>query len=64
LGEVEQFIKANNHLPEIPTEAEVKENGVGLGEMNAKLLQKVEELTLYLIDLQKQIDALKAQKGK
>jgi hypothetical protein len=59
LSEVEQFIKANNHLPEIPSEAEVKENGIGLGEMNAKLLQKVEELTLYLIDLQKQIEELK-----
>jgi len=55
LSEVEQFIKANNHLPEIPSEAEVKENGIGLGEMNAKLLQKVEELTLYLIEQQKQI---------
>ncbi len=51
LGEVEQFIKTNNHLPEIPTEAEVKENGIGLGEMNAKLLQKIEELTLYMIEL-------------
>lgn len=41
LSEVEQFIKANSHLPEIPSENEVKENGVGFGEMNAKLLQKV-----------------------
>ncbi len=54
LGEVEQFIKTNNHLPEIPTEAEVKENGVGLGEMNAKLLQKIEELTLYMIEMKKE----------
>ena len=54
LGEVEQFIKANNHLPEIPTAKEVKENGVGLGEMNAKLLQKVEELTLYIIQKDKE----------
>ncbi|RPH34051.1 MAG: hypothetical protein EHM93_02505 [Bacteroidales bacterium] len=53
LGEVEQFIKTNSHLPEIPTAAEVKANGVGLGEMNAKLLQKVEELTLYLIEQNK-----------
>ncbi|RPH31508.1 MAG: hypothetical protein EHM93_13400 [Bacteroidales bacterium] len=56
LGEVEQFIKANSHLPEIPTAAEVKENGVSLGEMNAKLLQKVEELTLYMIEQQKIIE--------
>ncbi|NVO09213.1 MAG: hypothetical protein HXX16_04550 [Bacteroidales bacterium] len=54
LGEVEQFIKTNNHLPEIPTESEVKQNGIGLGEMNAKLLQKIEELTLYMIEQQKQ----------
>ncbi len=56
LGEVEQFIKANNHLPEIPTESEVKQNGIGLGEMNAKLLQKIEELTLYMIEQQKIIE--------
>jgi len=55
LREVEQFIKANNHLPEIPTETEVKENGIGLGEMNAKLLQKIEELTLYMIEQNKKI---------
>ncbi len=54
LGEVEQFIKANNHLPEIPTESEVKQNGIGLGEMNAKLLQKIEELTLYMIQKDKE----------
>ncbi len=53
LNEVEQFIKTNNHLPEIPTETEVKQNGIGLGEMNAKLLQKIEELTLYMIEQQK-----------
>jgi len=58
LSEVEQFIKTNNHLPEIPSEAEVKENGIGLGEMNAKLLQKVEELTLYLIEQDKKIQQL------
>ncbi|RPH32184.1 MAG: hypothetical protein EHM93_10210 [Bacteroidales bacterium] len=63
LGEVEQFIKTNSHLPEIPSAAEVKENGVSLGEMNAKLLQKVEELTLYMIELQKQVDELKAQQN-
>lgn len=64
LGEVEQFIKINSHLPEIPTEKEVKENGISLGEMNAKLLQKVEELTLYLIEQQKQIDELKSKISK
>ncbi len=61
LGEVEQFIKANNHLPEIPTESEVKQHGVGLGEMNAKLLQKIEELTLYMIEQNKKIERVEEQ---
>jgi len=57
LEEVEQHIKENGHLPEIPSEAEVTENGINLGEMNAKLLQKIEELTLYMIDMNKQMKA-------
>ncbi len=64
LNEVEQFIKANNHLPEIPTAAEVKENGIGLGEMNTKLLQKVEELTLYMIEMKKENEELKSRVSK
>jgi hypothetical protein len=59
IGEVNEYIKTNNHLPDIPTEAEVKENGVNLGEMQTKLLQKIEELTLYLIRQQEEINALK-----
>ncbi|HEY9262259.1 hypothetical protein [Chitinophaga sp.] len=59
LQEVENFIQNNGHLPEIPSAAEVKENGVDVGEMNKLLLQKVEELTLYLIQQQKEINALK-----
>ena len=54
LEEVEQHINKNGHLPEIPSEMEVTENGINLGEMNAKLLQKIEELTLYLIEQNKQ----------
>ena len=54
LKDLETFIKANKHLPEIPTTAEVQENGISIGEMNAKLLQKVEELTLYVIELKKE----------
>lgn len=61
LSEVENYINSKRHLPDIPSAKEVEENGVDLGEMNAKLLQKVEELTLYVIDLQKQIDELKKQ---
>ncbi|WP_421876477.1 hypothetical protein [Marinoscillum sp.] len=61
LEEVEQHIQEKGHLPEIPSEAEVTENGINLGEMNAKLLQKVEELTLYLIEQNKQIQAQQKQ---
>ena len=53
LTEVEQYIKTNNHLPEIPSAKEVEQNGVSLGDMQAKLLQKVEELTLYSIEMGK-----------
>ncbi len=59
LSEVEQFITANGHLQEIPTAKEVEQNGVNLGEMNVKLLQKVEELTLYSIAQEKICTELK-----
>jgi hypothetical protein len=55
LNEVEAFIKTNHHLKDVPSTDEVQTNGVNLGEMNATLLKKVEELTLYAIDQQKQI---------
>ncbi len=54
LEQVEQHINEKGHLPEIPSEAEVTENGINLGEMDAKLLQKIEELTLYMIEQNKQ----------
>jgi len=59
LNEVENFIEKNNHLPDIPSEDEVLKNGLQLGEMNAKLLQKIEELTLHLIKQNKEINNLK-----
>jgi len=62
LAEVEAFIMEHKHLPDVPSQAEVENNGLNLGEMNAVLMQKVEELTLYIISLQKQIDELKAEK--
>lgn len=58
LCEVEQFIKTNKHLPDVPSEKEVLENGVNLGDMSAVLLQKIEELTLYIIELNKRIAEL------
>ncbi len=56
LNELDKFIKKNNHLPEIPTTADVEKDGIQLGKMNVKLLKKVEELTLYTIEQQKMID--------
>ena len=61
LYELEQYINTNQHLPNVPAAGEVSANGIDLGEMNALLLQKVEELTLHIIELQKQIDELKAR---
>ena len=58
LEEVEEYIKINKHLPEIPSAEEVAKNGVNLGEMDSKLLQKIEELTLYVIDLNEEVKKL------
>ena len=57
LEELEKYIKTNKHLPEMPTAKEVAANGIELGEMNKKLLEKIEELTLHLIEKDKKIDA-------
>ena len=51
LAEVSAFIKANHHLPDIPSETEIKDKGVSLGDMQTKLLAKIEELTLQMIQL-------------
>jgi len=59
LKDVEQFVKTHRHLPDIPSEKEVLANGLNLADMDALLLKKVEELTLYTIDQQKQIEDLK-----
>jgi hypothetical protein len=61
LHEVEQFVKTNSHLPKIPSATEITKNGLSMGEMQNKLLQKVEELTLYMISQQKTIDQQQAQ---
>jgi hypothetical protein len=61
IEEVEQYIKKNGHLSEIPDQETVEKNGVNLGEMNAKLLQKIEELTLYLIKQNKELKSQKEQ---
>jgi len=61
LNQVEQYVKTNNHLPEIPSASEVSKNGMNMGEMQNKLLQKVEELTLYVIELNKKNNELEKE---
>ncbi len=63
LGEVENYIKTHKHLPDIPSAEEMEASGVNLAEMNKLLLQKIEELTLYVIDLEK-VNKLKDNKIK
>jgi hypothetical protein len=62
LNELETYVKKNKHLPNIPSARAVQEQGIGIGEMNVMLLQKIEELTLHIINQQKQIDELKIEK--
>jgi hypothetical protein len=61
LTSVEEYITKNKHLPNVPSEQTILKNGVDVGDMNKILLQKVEELTLYMIQLQKQNENLQAQ---
>lgn len=56
LQEVEDFIKKNKHLPEVPSAREIEKNGLMLAAMNMHLLKKIEELTLYSIEQNKKID--------
>jgi len=64
LPNLEKFIVANKHLPDMPSTQAVEKEGIALGEMNAKLLKKIEELTLYLIEQNKQIEILKEKVNK
>ncbi len=56
---LESYIKLNNHLPGIPSATEVQKEGLDLAQMNAKLLEKIEELTLYVIELKKENEKIK-----
>ena len=64
LKEVENHIKEKGHLKNIPSAKEVEKNGIFLGEMNSKLLQKIEELTLYTIQQEKRLDNLESKNEK
>lgn len=61
LSAVKDYIKQNQHLPEIPSAAEMQENGVNINEFQIQLLQKVEELTLYIIQQEQRIQELENQ---
>ncbi|MGL1886775.1 MAG: hypothetical protein OCD76_09685 [Reichenbachiella sp.] len=58
LKETESFIEKNKHLPNVPSAQEVEEKGINVGEMNAILLRKIEELTLHMIDQNKKMEIL------
>ena len=61
LSEVKAFIQENKHLPEIKSAQEMQENGVGINELQTQLLQKIEELTLYIIQQEERIKTLEAE---
>ena len=58
LDSLENYIQVNKHLPNIPAAAEVEKNGISLGEMQVKQMEKIEELSLYIIELNKQLAAV------
>jgi hypothetical protein len=59
LDELENYINKNKHLPNIPVAAEIQKEGLEVGEMQRRMMEKIEELTLYVIDLKKEIEKLK-----
>jgi hypothetical protein len=61
LDQLEKFVNTKSHLPGIPSAEEMVKEGLDLGQMDAKLLEKIEELTLYIIDLNKQLQAQKKE---
>lgn len=61
IPELERYIEKNKHLPNIPSATDVKLNGIELGSMNKLLLEKIEELTLYIIELEKRINVIETK---
>ena len=61
LSEIEKYIQQHQHLPGIPAAKEIQENGLPVGEMNTKMMEKIEELTLYTIQLEKRINQQQLQ---
>lgn len=61
IDEMEAFVKENKHLPNIPKASEIETNGLKIGETNKAMMEKIEELALYIIQLKKEVDVLKAK---
>lgn len=61
LEKVEEFVKENKHLPNVPSAEDMSKNGLDVTQTSAKLMEKIEELTLYMIEMNKEIKALKAE---
>lgn len=61
LSDVRAYYEANKHLPNVPTACEIEEKGINMPEMSAIQMQKIEELTLYIIQLKEELDTLKKQ---
>jgi len=61
LPQLEKFISQQKHLPDIPSASQVKKEGFDLGNMNRRLLEKIEELTLYIIAQDKKINSIQEQ---
>jgi hypothetical protein len=61
LSQVESFILKNKHLPEMPSAKDVEANGINVGQMDGLLLKKIEELTLYMIEIKKENEEIKSK---
>jgi len=64
LKDVAAYIEQHQHLPGVASAAEIQQNGLPVGEAQSKMMEKIEELTLYVIDLQKQVNQLQQQLGQ
>lgn len=64
IKDIDEYIKKHGHLPDVPSAKEMESNGQSLGEVQKMMMQKIEELTLYIIELKKEIDVLKIKQNE
>ncbi|MEO6548680.1 MAG: hypothetical protein ABIN94_11795 [Ferruginibacter sp.] len=62
LNHVEDYIKTNRHLPDMPSAEMIQQQGLNVGDVQKKMMQKIEELTLYIIEMKKEMELLKRKK--